>query len=185
MKYKRPQNNYNTLLEPILRKELIFRITLAIGPPWFFTSASFGTTLMVRRSSTKVSPFSSKLVSSLSWTTYANNFSTPVHQPSMTMDISSLSSPELVPTLPVCYPSLCQCILTLSNIMIPSSLMLIFIVLSKVNLSIFCLHKWWMLRNQQQWNISQIGVWMMSYRFRWARKRRWIRGGILNHSPRI
>ena len=31
------------------------------------------------------------------------------------MEISSPSSPELVPTLPVCYPSLRRCILTLSK----------------------------------------------------------------------
>ena len=173
------QNNYNTVLEINLRKESISRITLTMFTPWFFTSASFGTMLMVHHSSTKWSPFHLNLVASLLWNSYAKKLSTLVHQQSMTMEISSLSSPEPVTMIPVCYPPLRRCIFTLSKTTIPSSLMFLFIVLSYLNLSKICFHKLWLLQNQQWLNISQSGVWMMSFCFGWAAKRRWIGGGYL------
>ena len=140
--YKSLHNNYNTVLEPILHKKLSSRLTLAFGKPRFFTSASFGTILMVRRSSTKLSLLPTNLVTPLSWTTYTKKLSTLAHQPSMTMEIYSPSSPLLAPKLTVCYPSLRWYMLTLSKTKFLSSWMFLFIVISNTNLSKMRLHKW-------------------------------------------
>ena len=133
------QNNYNTVLEINLRKESISRITLTIFTPWFFTFASFGTMLMVHRSSTKWSPFHPNLVASLSWTSYAKKLSTLVHQQSMTMEISSLSSPEPVTMIPVCYPPLRRCILHCQKLHGVVELLQAILVLTRMYKLILCM----------------------------------------------